>query len=284
MPKHSVFISYAITNKKEADIVTASLETSGIDCWIAPRDISPGADWGFAISDAIKSSKAFVLIFSSNANSSAGVSREIQIAVSQGIPVILIRIENITPSNEMEYFLSSAKWFDAFGSNLEMQVGDLADRLRGLLPGTFPAPKETPEKLVKREDKSKGYVFISYVHSDDDFVLKLRKVLEAKKYGYWDYAVGVRDYHGTLYRELEERIDNSVAFMTIVSDDWRKSEWVASEFIYAREARIPIFVIQAKKLSRPLPILLNLQTRIDMSGDFERGAKILIEELSKQGL
>jgi hypothetical protein len=72
--------------------------------------------------------------------------------------------------------------------------------------------------------------------------------------------------------------------MTIVSDDWRKSEWVASEFIYAREAIIPIFVIQAKKLTRPLPILLNLQTRIDMSGDFDRGAETLALELSKKGL
>ena len=79
-------------------------------------------------------------------------------------------------------------------------------------------------------------------------------------------------------------IDDAVAFMAIVSDQWRESDWIASEFIYARECQKPIFVIQAKKLQKPLPILLNLQARIDMSADFEKGAQVLVEELAKKGL
>lgn len=133
-------------------------------------------------------------------------------------------------------------------------------------------------------DGSKGYVFMSYVRRDADFVEKLRHILKEKQYGYWDYLMGDRDYHVALYRELEERIDGAVAFMTIVSDLWRDSEWVAAEFIYAREAKKPIFVIEAKPLSRPLPILLNLQTRISMADGFDRGARILLEELNKEGL
>jgi hypothetical protein len=72
--------------------------------------------------------------------------------------------------------------------------------------------------------------------------------------------------------------------MTIVSDQWRESEWVASEFTYARECVKPIFVIQAKPLRKPLPILLNLQTRIDMSNDFEKGVQVLLAQLAMEGL
>ena len=72
--------------------------------------------------------------------------------------------------------------------------------------------------------------------------------------------------------------------MTLVSDQWRQSNWVAAEFIYAKEASRPIFVVQVKSLMRPLPILLNLHTRIDMSEDFEIGASRLTDELLKKGL
>jgi hypothetical protein len=41
-----VFVSYSSRDKPVADAVCASLEGRGIRCWIAPRDILPGADWG----------------------------------------------------------------------------------------------------------------------------------------------------------------------------------------------------------------------------------------------
>jgi len=40
-----VFVSYAIEDKLIADAIVAKLEAAMIRCWIAPRDIPPGADW-----------------------------------------------------------------------------------------------------------------------------------------------------------------------------------------------------------------------------------------------
>jgi TIR domain len=281
---HSVFISHASADAKVARSLTEGLERSGIRCWIAPRDVMPGRPWGDSIVAAIEASKAVILILSSSSNSSAQVAREVELASSRGIRLIPYRIDHVTPSRSLEFFLGHLQWFDGSGADQERHASKLAGALRQLLPDTFPVQAGIPDATVEREDRSRGYVFISYARSDADFVQRLRKVFETKKYGYWDYVVGARDYHGTLYRELEERIDGAVAFMTVVSDDWRNSDWVASEFIYAREVRIPIFVIQAKRLTRPLPILLNLQTRIDMSGDFDSGAQILVQELSNKGL
>ena len=42
---HQVFISYAYKDKPVADAVCAVLESEAIRCWIAPRDVLPGADY-----------------------------------------------------------------------------------------------------------------------------------------------------------------------------------------------------------------------------------------------
>ena len=73
---HDVFISYSSKDKLTADAVCAALEANGIRCWIAPRDILPGSDWGEAIIDAIHACRAMLLIFSSNSNASAQINRE----------------------------------------------------------------------------------------------------------------------------------------------------------------------------------------------------------------
>jgi hypothetical protein len=41
-----VFISYSSKDKPTADAVCATLEANGIHCWIAPREVVPGSDWG----------------------------------------------------------------------------------------------------------------------------------------------------------------------------------------------------------------------------------------------
>ena len=47
----------------------------GIRCWIAPRSISPGAEWGEAIIACHQQLRVMVLIFSSNTNESRQVHR-----------------------------------------------------------------------------------------------------------------------------------------------------------------------------------------------------------------
>jgi hypothetical protein len=39
---HDVFISYASEDKTVADAVCAMIESQGVRCWIAPRDVLPG--------------------------------------------------------------------------------------------------------------------------------------------------------------------------------------------------------------------------------------------------
>ena len=130
---HDVFISYAHQDRTVANAVCATLEAHGIRCWIAPRDILPGSDWGAAIIDAIQEAKALVLIFSSNSNDSDQIKREIERTVHQGIAVIPFRIEDVLPNKTLEYFISTQHWLDALTPPLEDHMAHLAETIAVLL-------------------------------------------------------------------------------------------------------------------------------------------------------
>ncbi len=94
---HEVFISYSTKDKPWADAACAVLEGHRIRCWIAPRDIVPGTEWGAAIIGGIDGSKIVVLIFSGHANESSQVRREVKHAISKGLSVLPFRVEDVRP-------------------------------------------------------------------------------------------------------------------------------------------------------------------------------------------
>jgi hypothetical protein len=139
---HDVFISYSNKDKPSADAACALLEARGIRCWIAPRDILPGADWGESILDALGGARVFVLVFSSHANTSQQIKREVERAVNLGIPVIPVRIENVAPARSLEYFISTPHWLDAFTPPLEQHLNYLAEVIGHILDaGKAPPPR-----------------------------------------------------------------------------------------------------------------------------------------------
>jgi hypothetical protein len=123
---HDVFISYSHHDKPRADSVCATLEAKGIRCWIAPRDVIPGQEWGEALVDAIRSSRVMVLVFSSHANESPQIRREVQLAVSTETVLIPFRIEDVAPARSLEYFLGAPHWLDAMTPPLEAHLERLA--------------------------------------------------------------------------------------------------------------------------------------------------------------
>lgn len=127
---HDVFISYSSKDKNAADAVCAVLEQNGIRCWIAPRDVMPGMVWGAAIVGAIHGTKLMVLVFSGAANTSPQIEREVERAISKGIPVIPFRIEDVQPSDSLEYFISASHWLDAFTEPLQQHLDALAKVVR----------------------------------------------------------------------------------------------------------------------------------------------------------
>jgi hypothetical protein len=127
---HDVFISYATPDKQAADAVCATLEQRGIRCCIFPRDGIPGRSFAATIAEFLGQCRAMVLVFSSHANVSKHISREVEMAVRRGLTVIPFRIENVQPTGSLEYWIAQAHWLDALTPEMERGLQKLAEHVR----------------------------------------------------------------------------------------------------------------------------------------------------------
>jgi hypothetical protein len=143
---HDVFISYSSKDQSVADAVRAALEARAIRCWIAPRDILPGTDWGAAIVDAISASRVMVLVFSGHANTSPQIKREVERAVAKGVKLVPFRIADVPMSKHFEYFISTAHWLDAVTGPQEKHIETLCDTVRQLLQRDSTSIPSTPTR------------------------------------------------------------------------------------------------------------------------------------------
>ena len=127
-----IFISYASAQKETAEQICTFLEAGGKKCWIAPRDIPAGSNYGEEIIEGIEGSDALVLVFDKAANESQHVLREVERAVSRKLPIIVYRLDDTVPSKAMEYFLLSIQWLDAEEVS-EVSLGKLEGALEHLV-------------------------------------------------------------------------------------------------------------------------------------------------------
>lgn len=108
-----IFISHSSRDAAIAGQICDRLEKNGLNCFIAPRDIRPGKEYAEEIVNGIDNSAAMVLLMSRNANGSPHVLREVEHAVSGGIPILVYKIQEVALSKSMEYFLMTHQWVSA---------------------------------------------------------------------------------------------------------------------------------------------------------------------------
>ena len=155
---HDIFISYSSEDKVIADAVVTAFESNGLRCWMAPRDIKPGADWGDSITRAIDVCKVVLLIFSGSANRSKRVLDEIYYAISEEKIILPFRIEKLDPTGAMRLHLSSRHWLDAYQPSWQAHINQLvksaADSLGREL--AVPAGQDIPPAPVIQNVKQAG--------------------------------------------------------------------------------------------------------------------------------
>lgn len=127
---HDVFIGYTEQDTNTAGAVCRTIESEGIRCWIAPRDILPGADWRQSIFEAIQRARIFVLVFSAAANESEQVHSQVRYANYRGISILPLRIDDVRPAHSFEYFLGNVQWLDARERPLELHLKRVADEIK----------------------------------------------------------------------------------------------------------------------------------------------------------
>jgi TIR domain len=196
-----VFISYSLPDRDCAFELVARLEEQGINCWIAPRDITPSADWAEEIIDAISAARSMILVFSAHSNDSPQVRREVERAVHKKVSILPFRIEDVLPSKSLEFFLSTQHWMDAFPPPREPHYARLCAYLKthlsvGAPVHSLPADLPTPapghafdvSELQHIERQLAGYIGPLARH--------LVKTAAS-------HAVGVDDLVGRLAAELD---------------------------------------------------------------------------------
>ncbi|MGL4800307.1 MAG: TIR domain-containing protein [Cellulosilyticaceae bacterium] len=144
-----VFISYSSRNREVAEKICIVLEQEGIKCWIAPRNITAGKEWGEEIIKGIETSKVLLLVFSEASNESTQVLREVERAVSKRLSIVNFRIENIEPTKSMEYFLYTNHWVEAHEGKVDEYIQALSETLKPLLEAYEDRGCETGESMHK---------------------------------------------------------------------------------------------------------------------------------------
>ena len=129
-----VFISYASQDTAVAAALVEALERYDITCWMAPRDVKPGALYADAIVRAISAAKALVLVLSERAIASSHVSKEIERASSKKRPIIALRIDAAPLTPALEYFLSESQWVEVQAGNIDAAYVKLVDAIREPVP------------------------------------------------------------------------------------------------------------------------------------------------------
>ncbi|NIM16214.1 MAG: SUMF1/EgtB/PvdO family nonheme iron enzyme, partial [Candidatus Aminicenantes bacterium] len=201
---HDVFISYATdkgdsSTSKDSEVaekLCSALESQGIRCWIAPRDVLPGGSWLNAIIDAVEKSKVVVLVFSENANHSRWVNDEVTLALDKNITIIPFRIDDVSPEGELRILQVRCQWLDAYTPPMEKHVDQLVTvvgRHLGVKPKKTVKRTETikvkePPKAVKEKIQESEEIpeYVKIVQS------KAQRVYKNEK-GFWeaDYGDGI---------------------------------------------------------------------------------------------
>lgn len=131
-----VFISYSSMDEDIANMVCNALESNGIKCWIAPRDIAGGADWQPSIIDAISESKVFIVIYSENSSKSPQVARELALADEKSEhtrTIIPYRIDDTELIAGFKYYLTSSHWVSADRNSDDLKTDILIDSVNKAL-------------------------------------------------------------------------------------------------------------------------------------------------------
>jgi formylglycine-generating enzyme required for sulfatase activity len=145
-----VFVSHSSRDLKPVRALVDALEKRGVACWISERDIAAGDNYGDSIVDAIEKASAMVLVFSSAANDSDEIKKEVALASQRRITVVPVRIEDVAPSKAFRYELATRNWIDIF-PDWDAGVAKLGDRLAAILAlppdeRKVPAPPPAPPK------------------------------------------------------------------------------------------------------------------------------------------
>jgi hypothetical protein len=154
-----IFISYSSKDQKIAETICRALEARGYACWIAARDVAAGENFQEAIVKALRASRLMLLVFTSNANNSNEIKKEVVLAGRHHVTVVPVRVEDVVPNDALAYEFATRQWIDLFTDwereidRLVTQIGSILSEggaLAGAQAGNAAVPAAPPAAAGKK--------------------------------------------------------------------------------------------------------------------------------------
>jgi formylglycine-generating enzyme required for sulfatase activity len=171
------------------------------------------------------------------------------------------------------------------GAQTQQEIDQLVQALDGVCADTMsvaasplpPVPQPAvPQSIDTPAADRKPTVFISYSHKDDSFAHRLIAALQAAGHACWIDSVKIKGGDEWI-KSITDGINNSYAFVTIVSDSANASTWVKREFLWAERRRKAIFPVFASACE--LPIYMIERQALNLYSDYAAGLTQLLSSL-----
>ncbi len=130
---YDVFISYSHANLEIAEKICSALESNGVHCWYAPRNIQPGKIWIDEIMDAIETVKLMTIIITDESIHSKQVEKEINCAADAGIIMLPFRLTSSPLSKIMKYQFAGLHWLNASDKPIDDSINELILTVKSVL-------------------------------------------------------------------------------------------------------------------------------------------------------
>ena len=225
-----VFICYDEQDEKIAERICYFLEKNNKTCWIKKRDFNE-EEGVYAITETIKSSQSFVLIYSENAKSSNFVTTELDIAFSFERPIITFKVDDSQIDEKQQFYLKDKPLINAY-PDTDSYFKELDSKVSTFVTSSGNASSS------KALSSSQNEAYICYCDEDVLAGEAITHVLEENNIRCWfkkrDFSVDDTN------EEIIEAIENSKSFILVHSQDAVNSNYVSTEIQYALSANVPI--------------------------------------------
>jgi len=102
-----IFVSYSHTDSAEVLALTSHLQATGFNMWVDTGGIKPGKNWREEIAVAVQVCRGFVLCVSEAALQSDHCLRELNFALDERRPILVVFLEPVTMPASMRMSLAS---------------------------------------------------------------------------------------------------------------------------------------------------------------------------------
>lgn len=245
------FISYSTKNESVAHQFAERFKNSGIECWMAPESIPGGMQYAEAITDAIRNCSCFVLLASADAQSSAPVRNEIEVAMAYGKIFIPILIENFELSDYLIYYLM--RWqilriYDIDGNTEEYDkaIQGITKHTGCTLCKSISSDGEIGEVVVENENKKKtADAYVTGALSVKDTATAVCDALEKES-----IRTILTDYSFTGGAELPQSsitaIRQTACMVLVAPEKVENDKKVKNELLYAAMLDKPVLLLCEK--------------------------------------